>query len=1189
MTEPIVKNFKKILLSREMFTGIGVFIIALLIWFAGPAIRIGAYYPLDNPILQGAFIVLVTAVAILVHLGLRLREARLNSQFGSAVLPGTAKDEVDEFSKGLAHTIDFLKKSRIAGSNGRRFLYQLPWYIVIGPPGAGKSAALRHSKLKFLLPDETSRGPVKGEGGTKLCDWWIADDAVLIDTAGRYTTQESNAEQNKVAWLGFLERLKQYRPRQPLNGVICAIGIREFLEDSEANRSAHAQAIKRRVLELYRELKARLPVYVLFTKADVLAGFVEFFHDLKGDDRDDVWGITFDLAKENEAAAVLATYPAEFDNLVGCLNDRLIDRLQQEADSARRGPLFGFPQQFASLKAITETFLGEIFEPNRFEDAILLRGVYFTSSIQQGKPIDRLMSSMAATFGLPGERVSDLAGDVRSYFLNRLLRDVVFGEAGIVKADERVERRHRRIRLATACAAGLIAVAAIVLFVSSYRGNMALAEDVATTAKDYAEEEKALEPDILDPANLQIKKVLDALNRLGGAPADAAERSARVLPFVGPWPYGDDQIGKMTIAAYRRALGDLLLPRLLLQLEGQLKREQANADFPLFEMFKIYLMLGADYRSKLDKGFIKSWLADDWDVLFPDVLDAASRRDLDRHLDALLNAPPTQPIPKIDLDPNIVLLTRATLQSRSAEARALADLQGREEARKLAPWLISDHAGPAPERVLRRSSGRPLTTDGVPGLYTREGFYTVFLPLLPDSARGVASQGWVLGRQDGAAEDAAALSQLQNRILDVYLDEFEHSWDRVLRDVSIAQSGAQDLQALGILAAADSPLKFLMISAADETWLSKSPATAAPGGAQAGPTGPDAARAARLLGAPPTEQDTLQDKAKRETDIHFKAYHDLADGAPNGPRNIDAKIAILADLYTERSRLSAIPNTGSALLGAASTGGAGAAPVRAAAAGLPEPMKAAFETIANGSSAHMATAARGELSGLWKSQVLPKCQLATDRRYPMDKSSKLDVPLGDFVDLFGKGGKIDGFFSTNLAPFVDTSIMPWRWQKVDNRDLGIPQSALTQFELAKMIRDSMIAPSGRPEVNFSMALMDLDPTSTQVLIELGGQRLSYSRGSTQTDKLKWPAPDGAGYARVTFQPEGERAAGIMLNGDWGWFRLLDQAQIKQISSDVFDVTFLAGDRSATFEIRADSVTNPFSTVQLSHFRCPPSL
>src|SRR5690349_24214414 len=153
------------------------------------------------------------------------------------------------------------------------FLYDLPWYLIIGPPGAGKTTALVSSGLRFPLAHGSSVKAVQGVGGTRHCDWWFTDEAVLIDTAGRYTTQDSDAKVDSGAWLGFLRLLKKHRRRQPLNGVLVAVSLSDLAAWGEDERLTHARAIRRRVRELQDEFGMQVPVYVLFTKADLIAGF----------------------------------------------------------------------------------------------------------------------------------------------------------------------------------------------------------------------------------------------------------------------------------------------------------------------------------------------------------------------------------------------------------------------------------------------------------------------------------------------------------------------------------------------------------------------------------------------------------------------------------------------------------------------------------------------------------------------------------------------------------------------------------------------------------------------------------------------------------------------------------------------------------------------------------------------------
>src|ERR1700746_3123885 len=107
----------------------------------------------------------------------------------------------------LTTALALLKKA----SGSRGYLYEQPWYAIIGPPGAGKTTALLNAGLRFPLADSLGQGAVAGVGGTRLCDWWFTEDAVLIDTAGRYTTQDSNTAIDRAGWNAFLDLLKATR------------------------------------------------------------------------------------------------------------------------------------------------------------------------------------------------------------------------------------------------------------------------------------------------------------------------------------------------------------------------------------------------------------------------------------------------------------------------------------------------------------------------------------------------------------------------------------------------------------------------------------------------------------------------------------------------------------------------------------------------------------------------------------------------------------------------------------------------------------------------------------------------------------------------------------------------------------------------------------------------------------------
>src|SRR5262249_21861972 len=272
---------------------------------------------------------------------------------------------------------DALATLKAAGGGKKDYLYDLPWYLLIGPPGSGKTTALINSGLKFPLARGATPAAIAGVGGTRYCDWWFTADAVLVDPAGRYTTQDSDAKADKQSWLGFLDLLKKNRPRQPINGVIVAISLEDILTLSAADLAAHSNAIRARLLELHERLKVDFPVYALFTKADLVAGFAEFFGYLGDQGRRQVWGATFQTA--DKTRNMVGEVPVEYDALLERLSEATIDRLQDEPAPNTRVLLFGFPAQMSRLKQSIHDFLNQIFEPTRYHANALLRGFYFTS------------------------------------------------------------------------------------------------------------------------------------------------------------------------------------------------------------------------------------------------------------------------------------------------------------------------------------------------------------------------------------------------------------------------------------------------------------------------------------------------------------------------------------------------------------------------------------------------------------------------------------------------------------------------------------------------------------------------------------------------------------------------------------------------------------------------------------------
>ena len=432
-----MKKLLEVLLHPLLLAVLGTAAVAALVWWLGPLIAIGERRPLDSLAVRiGIVVALFVLLAIVVAVK-AWRRKRANTALidGIAAGPSAADKEASALGEKFAQAVAVLRETQ----RGRRwsgsglYLYELPWYAFVGAPGSGKTTALLNAGLTFPLAAKLGQNSVKGVGGTRNCDWWFTDQAVLIDTAGRYATQESDAATDAAAWGNFLALLKKTRPRRPLNGILLTVNVQDLLQQPPAERKEHAARLRARMQELHHELGVRPPVYVLVTKADLVAGFNETFGDLGKEERDQVWGFSFAFDPQSDKDP-LAEFASEFSALERRIRERLIGRLEAERDVQKRAAIFAFPQQLAGLTGLLGGFLELVFSGGgSLEERPLLRGVYLTSGTQEGTPIDRVMGTLARAFGVERKVAAVSAAGARgkSFFLHRLLVEVAKHSPGL--------------------------------------------------------------------------------------------------------------------------------------------------------------------------------------------------------------------------------------------------------------------------------------------------------------------------------------------------------------------------------------------------------------------------------------------------------------------------------------------------------------------------------------------------------------------------------------------------------------------------------------------------------------------------------------------------------------------------------------------------------------------------------------
>ena len=192
----IAKQVLKLLQRQKWLAPVvGIAAVAIIIWFLGPRLHLGGAKPLASAASRLILIVAVVVVWGGIKFFRHYRAQRANRAMAEDLVSAqqtaqaAGSEEIAALKEHFEAAVAVLKQSRVKGTFGNQFLYELPWYIIIGPPGAGKTTALLNSDLGFPLADRIGLEPVKGVGGTRNCEWLFTNEAVLVDTAGRYTGQ----------------------------------------------------------------------------------------------------------------------------------------------------------------------------------------------------------------------------------------------------------------------------------------------------------------------------------------------------------------------------------------------------------------------------------------------------------------------------------------------------------------------------------------------------------------------------------------------------------------------------------------------------------------------------------------------------------------------------------------------------------------------------------------------------------------------------------------------------------------------------------------------------------------------------------------------------------------------------------------------------------------------------------------
>ncbi|MFT4249231.1 MAG: type VI secretion system membrane subunit TssM [Pseudomonas sp.] len=1072
----------------------------------------------------------------------------------------------------MMDAVKAIKSSRMGVLKGKAALYELPWYVIIGNPAAGKSTAILNSGLQFPFQDNRSN-VIQGIGGTRNCDWYFTTNGIVLDTAGRYSV----SVEDRLEWLTFLGLLKKNRPRAPINGIIIAASIAELSGSKPEFAIELAKNLRQRVQEITERLEVFAPVYVVFTKADLIAGFAEFFQNLDPSERESVWGATlpFDVGAQRDA---LADFDSHFDELAEGIKEMSLAHMAMQRGREVSPGLLTLPLEFQGIKPALRTFVATLFEENPYQFKPVFRGFYFSSALQEGHSVHHASERVSRQFALQSRAGNTDQAPVghTAFFLKDLFRKVVFADRQLVRQYSSPYRNRLRLGVFFGSVAAL--ALALGLWTWSYTTNLQLANNAA---KDLAQ---AVE---VQSGRVDLKSRIDALLLLQDRleQLDQYGRKASVTTRLGL--YQGDAIRAKLLQEYYHGMRQVMLDPAVANLEkflgevvaqrgklGQTTQKAADSNVlyqdasptstnDAYNALKTYLMLGN--RKYVEGGHLAQQLTLFWRTWLDANRGQMTREEMLRAGEKLMTYYVAQSgdeaWPQVQTKVALVNDSREALtqvmKGQPAMQRVYAQIKARAAAR-FGTVTVNSLIGE------ERNNGAVAGSYAISGAFTREAWEEFVKDAISEAANTqLSTTDWVLGTTEQSDLSLAGSPEhIARELALLYKQEYAREWNKFVAGLSLAtfadfEQTVSRMNSIGD--PANSPLRTLLLRINEQTIWDNPLAEA---------------RNKKHKGFVAWFQRTIlrrdPESAAQQLPVGpvGKAFDGLArliTPRQDQPAVIDAYFAELGKL---RSRLNGIKNQGQTGIGTRklmqdTLGNEGSELSSALAlvdeqvlTGLDESQREAIRPLLlrplTQTFAALVAPTESEVNRAWSAQVYTPFNNGVGKQYPFNLNADVDAAPSDIAAIFGSNGAIASFNKDALGTLVlqrGNLLEARRWA-----GLGITLSS----ELVANYGNWVSGQSGGAARDTYIFQLQPAPAigAVEYTIEIDGQVLRYRNTPPQWVTMQYPNPGGNPGARITAVTSDGRTVQVLNEpGRQGLSKLLEAAKKNQIGDSLFEMTW----------------------------------
>lgn len=1188
--------FQAYLFGRLGSRVLGLMLILSLIWWAGP------YVGLNDASLRIYLIAATMALFFGVWLVRKWIVRRRSSRFKQDLDSQGGQDqsrqlEIEELRAKMNKAIASLKSSELGTHHrGNAALYALPWFMIIGPSAAGKTTLLRNSGLNFPYASGDDID-IRGFGGTRNCDWWFSNEAVLLDTAGRYTTEQDDHEE----WLAFLSMLRKHRRQQPLTGAIVAISLSDLLTADTQELERHVKIIRDRINELTSRLGCIFPIYIVFTKCDLLYGFGSYFADLSTNEREQVWGGWLGHEEEDN---ICEAFSRKMEGLHHRLCEMRLHKLSMVRNIRAKSELFDFPAQFDAAKDRLVEFISRLTKENPYQDTPHFCGIYLTSATQEGTPLQKILGSMRQAFGYVDEDQASELPDPKSFFVKNFFKEVAFPNSNDVSRTKKLGMFHRALKTTCILASIGIVTACFLLLSTTLTMNTLLLKKGADASERLAKEAQSEDNDLYRDFQA-VRQVLAHYRTLL-----AYDEHLPLSLTLGIYE-GDKQlpaVRSILLDSFERAFYKPAIKGLEIRLSNYAQQwpavavqRQDEIRDPYYLALKSYLMLCSpqrlepDFAAPLLQELIQERLVG---YGKGKTLAAAELQDLSELIHIYLAHMLVEKKHPDYIEPH---------QAGTAlVAEAQNHLKAIPDARRLYNQILNkgNLKAPAIRFVdMIKGPGRGILTSSfkMPFMFTAEGWRTYARAEIKKLVAASSHGDWVTGyRQDfpSATTDSKSSdlsdnelsTRLEANIRALYFADYVDHWFTLLGEVKMVSFSSLDDGAKKMLMMArnDGPLAELLQVVSRNINITESGA--------APPTASGSIQTASLvpeLETPLHDLRKLTDPGdKMNTSLLINQYLLALTSAQSELEQMSAAVDVPLQSFQHAVAILGSNNaTGSDLYKCwlstnSLLNGIDARTRKVAERLLYKPIEGAWRAIIQQT--------QGYLQNQWTSSVFENYKGKVSGKFPFHNTGS-DAAFNDISDFFRpEDGLIWAFTDDHLKPFLRKQRNRWTEKTWLGSGLDFDRDLLLSLSQASRISSGLFRRGQiQPDVHFFIYPIPSQGVRV-VRFEANGQQLTYQNEPQEWKQFRWPGDQDMNNAIVGCIPSGDSSMSTLkFSGDWSLFHLLQKATIRE-ENNVYHLSWkLKTDQgnpaTVQLKLRPDRQSNVFASGLFSQFRLPSTI